>query len=781
MSDPLPREEAENSTTVQQQLRLRTLAWIVVGMLVATSPVLLYAMLNLHSNTTDMHQWLPEGRPEVQRYQEFIQRFGGDEIVVVSWPGCTFNDPRLPQLADALRDAMAKDPQPIWHSVITGPDAMRDLIQGPAKLRPGQAAGRIDRLLIGPDRKTTAALIALTPAGGEHPHRVIDSITQIARQACDLSRDQLRITGGVYKASVIDHATDRSVQRCILPSALLTLIVVSLLLQSVRLTLVVLVAAVFCAMIGIAMIHFTSNGINAILVAVPTLLYVLTVSGAVHLANYYRDGLHEVGPDQAGFRAVQVGWRPCALASISTAIGMASLVVSDLSPIRHFGIYSALAVVIGFFVLMSVFAATLTLSPCVKSRQPTANMVEVNPWLDLVIAKVLKHHNLLLACGLIGLATAGWGLSRTTTTVDLLKSFRPHSELVRNYRWINDNLGPQGSLEIVLHYAPESTQRTIDRLRQVHAIELEAMNVDGVAATISALTFAPTLPRPTGMRGIAAQIAYESQFVAARQKIITEGWLADSAGGESWRIHAKVSDIDGRPYAEVISDLRHRIEPLLPPQPNNVRLEFTGGSPLIDEAQDELLGDLTNSFLLAFAILAPVMMLMLRSFWAGLFAMLPNVVPVVTVFGMLGWLQIPIGLGTMLTASVALGIAVDDTLHFLTWYGRAIRQGRSRNEAIRTAFHRCATAMVQTTLICCVGMLVLVPAEFVPTSMFAVMMIILLPTALVGDLVLLPALLASRLGSAFFRPSSASPETSLPAAGKRTDGTVKQNVDSPQR
>ncbi|QDS89482.1 MMPL family protein [Rosistilla ulvae] len=751
MSESLPGVESEFTGSEAQQLRLRRLAWLVVAMLVALSPVLVYALLQLHSNTADMHQWLPEGRPEVQRYQEFIQRFGGDEIVVVSWPGCTLTDPRLPQLADALREAVANDPQPIWHSVITGADAMRELIQGPAKLRPGQAAGRIDRLLLGPDRKTTAVLIALTPAGGEQPHRVIDSITRIAKRACDLSRDQLRLAGGVYKASVIDHATDRSIQRCILPSALLTLIVVSLLLRSLRLTLVVLVAAVFCATIGIAMIHFTSDGINAILVAVPTLLYVLTVSGAVHLANYYRDGLREVGADQAGFRAVQVGWKPCALASLSTAIGMASLIVSDLSPIRNFGIYSALGVAIGFFVLMAVFAAVLTLSPCVRSLQSTAVAVEVNPWLDLVIGKVLKHHNVLLSLGLIGLALAGWGLSRTTTTVDLLKCFRPQSELVRNYRWINEHLGPQGSLEIVLYYDRQSALRPIDRLRQILAVEREAQQVDGVAATISALTFAPTIPRPVGFRGIAAQVAYEAKFDAARPEIIAQGWLAESDSGEAWRIHAQVAEIDGRPYTQLIAELRRRLEPLLKSPADGVRLEFTGGSPLIDEAQGELLGDLTNSFLLAFAILAPVMMLMLRSFWAGLLAMLPNVAPVVTVFGLLGWLQVPIGLGTMLTASVALGIAVDDTLHFLTWYGRAIDLGRSRCDAIRIAFHRCAIAMIQTTLICCVGMLVLVPAEFIPTSMFAVMMIVLLPTALVGDLVLLPALLASPIGKAFHR------------------------------
>ena len=178
----------------------------------------------------------------------------------------------------------------------------------------------------------------------------MDSIYAIASDACELGRDDLRVAGSVYKASVIDRSTEQSLRNCTIPSALLTLVVVMLLLRSTRLTLVVLIASAYCGALSIAMIHYTSDGINAVLLVVPTLIYVLTVSGAVHLANYYRDARQEVPKQQAGFRAVQVGWKPCALAAFSTAIGMASLIVSDLAPIRSFGIYAAIAVLVSFVV-----------------------------------------------------------------------------------------------------------------------------------------------------------------------------------------------------------------------------------------------------------------------------------------------------------------------------------------------------------------------------------------------------------------------------------------------
>ena len=106
-----------------------------------------------------------------------------------------------------------------------------------------------------------------------------------------------------------------------------------------------------------------------------------------------------------------------------------------------------------------------------------------------------------------------------------------------------------------------------------------------------------------------------------------------------------------------------------------------------------------------------------------------------------------------MTASVALGIAVDDTLHFLTWFRRGLLRGDTRAEAIIEAYQRCAPAMTQTTLIAAPSMLVFFFSSFQPVSQFGLLMFILLAAALVGDLVMLPALLATRFGACFYRRS----------------------------
>jgi hypothetical protein len=129
--------------------------------------------------------------------------------------------------------------------------------------------------------------------------------------------------------------------------------------------------------------------------------------------------------------------------------------------------------------------------------------------------------------------------------------------------------------------------------------------------------------------------------------------------------------------------------------------------------------------------------------------MIPNLFPAVVVFGGIEWMNIPVQIGSVMTASAALGIAVDDTVHFLTWFRRGLDHGMPRLVALKDAFQRCAGAMAHTTLICASGLLVFAASSFVPILHFSWLMVFLLLSALIGDLLLLPAILAGPLGRCF--------------------------------
>lgn len=110
------------------------------------------------------------------------------------------------------------------------------------------------------------------------------------------------------------------------------------------------------------------------------------------------------------------------------------------------------------------------------------------------------------------------------------------------------------------------------------------------------------------------------------------------------------------------------------------------------------------------------MMIVERGIITGLIAMIPNIFPMVLLFGILGWTQRPLDIGSVMTASIALGMAIDGTLHFLTFFRRTITAGKTAQEAILKAYGHCAAAMTQSAIVCGCGILVFSGSSFAPNE-----------------------------------------------------------------
>jgi uncharacterized protein len=222
-------------------------------------------------------------------------------------------------------------------------------------------------------------------------------------------------------------------------------------------------------------------------------------------------------------------------------------------------------------------------------------------------------------------------------------------------------------------------------------------------------------------------------------------------------------------------DHRHldELQPTAADRNAPVHAIYTGVVPVVYKAQRTLLTSLMESIGWAFVLIMAVMMILLRTgplgltnlinLRGGMISMIPNVFPVVIIFGAMGHMRILVDIGSMMTASVAMGVAVDDTIHFLTWFRTGIRQGMDRLQAIELAYRRCASAMTITTLVGGLGLSVFMLSTFTPTQRFGTLMLTLLVAALVGDLLFLPAILAGPLGRFFSprQPKDSGPKSNL--------------------
>ena len=744
----------------------------LLGVAVVGLPLLAGGALRVENRTDDMRQWLPKGRAELERYDWFAEQFGADDFIIVSWVGCTLEDPRLEQFATAaLREAderRQRGEPPIVRRVLTGTRLVEQLTSKPISLPRTAAERRLRGLVVGQQQGVAAAVVEFSDLATIRAAESIDFVRRIAKQHGRIDPEDLRLGGGVYEAAFIDDQSRRDFEHLVLPAGLVGLLVAIASFRSWRLTLVVLGIAAYCALMSIALVYFGGGKLNAVLIVLPILVFVLVVSGGVHLANYYCEAAATRNRGDAARHALRVGWAPCVLASGSTAIGLFSLLVSQIEPVRAFGWYTGAALLVAIVVLLGLFpAALIGIGP--GKTEPGAASAHTRPrsrspfqrWLDRWAVRIVRRHASVSSFSLWLFIGLGAGLFATSASVKIERMFQPDSQLLENYRWLETQLGPLAGMEVIVTLPSEAPDDMLARAQFVARVHSQLARVESIGATLSAVSFMPSLSNRGGLRATARRAILRGELVRLTPQLEEDGMLAHSEEGQHWRISARLPALGDFEYQPVADEARERIEKVIAADANfsAASITFTGASPLIDVAQQQLLDDLVSSFLLAFVLVCPIMMLILRAFGAGLVAMIPNVLPVAMVFGGMGWAGTPIDIGVVLTCSVALGIAVDDTLHFLTWFRRRVAAGRSRSHAIIYAHRQCAKAMIQTTLICGLTMLVLAFSSFVPTSRFAILLALLLVAALFGDLVLLPAMLAGPAGRLFVptRPRTVQP------------------------
>ncbi len=739
------------------------------------------------SNQNDVKDWLPKDFPATKVHRWFTDHFPLEQFVLICWTdgedgktGSTLDDPRVELLAQKL------DPPPggvdregnpwLFESVLTGPRLIEELESRYSSLTHEQVLKRLEGSLIGADHKHTAVLVVLSEAakGNRQLHAALAKVKELAAES-NIDPESLRMGGPPVDNVAIDVEGERTLFRLAGLSAFVGLGVSYACFRSVRLTLMVFWTAIIAAGVGLSFVYYLSfffewSTVDAIMLSMPSLVYVLAMSGAIHIINYYHDAICETGLPTAPERAVSHAWKPCSLAALTTAVGLGSLWISDLLPIAKFGLFSALGVIATLSLLFLMLPALLHFFPSkdYAAKFGGKGVTEESDTRIIIFWRraggwIIRHNIAVSAVCLIAMVCFAFGVQRIETSVKLVRMFSPEAEVITYYTWIEENFGPLVPMEVVIRIDNEKNEMNmVQRMRLARDVERVIENMSDPTrpgdnfAALSAASLAP----PLGTQKIGEYDTRDSilnkRLEEHREEFKDYLQVDTETNEELWRISARVWALTDMDYAKFVNDLESRVEPVLEYYREEWGVEgisatYTGLVPLIYQIQHELMNGLFRSLAMAFVLIAVVMMIVLRSPSAGLLSMIPNLFPVMMIFGIMGWLRILVDVGSMMTASVALGVAVDDTIHFLTWFRDGLDQGKDRKGAAMWAYERCATAMTQTTLIAGLGLAAFAFSTFTPTQRFGVLMLTLLGAALIGDLVFLPALLTGPVGRFFDR------------------------------
>lgn len=767
-------------------------------------PAIAYRALYLPVGSAGVHEWLPDGRVERERYEHFLKQFGSDQFILLSWEGCKAADPRLSAMVASLQNEESSRP-PYLKSVQSSVDIVRSLTDKPLELDVKLAVGRLRHILIGKEGQCAIVAIA-TPYALKHQAATIEHVYQAADRVDGLGRAQLRMAGTVYEANAVDVAAENALRQLAVPSMLIGIVLACVCLRSALSAVAVLAIAGIGTLLAIVMVIVTGGQFSAVLIVLPTLVFMLTLSSAVHLMHYYVEAslLHN---DHLGSRALLMGFKPTLLSSVTTSLGMASLVASQLAPVREFGLYAALSLSVATAFLLLAFPALsdwfysrralqvaaehrgdlrespMNVSPCnvapvSDAAEPEpASMDEMVHQAEEVIAEdthapvisplalrytawMNRRCNIVAMIGLFLIGLSMFGLMYLKPSTKFDDMFPEDSPTIGDMEWLEEQIGPIASVEVLLRFPVNSPLDAYDRVEWIDRVTRAVRENKDLGVVMSATTFLPELPHSGGLRDVARRSVLRSRLSEVRPQLEKGGWVVRDEAGEAWRVTVKVSATSGEDYGiltdRVTQQVTQATQGQLPSAP--FATEITGLYPVMHSTQLSLIDDLQISFTAAFLLITPVMMLIARGFWAGLLIMVPNVLPETLVFGMMAWLGFRLDIAGLLTASVAMGIAVNDTLHFVNWYARRLAAGDTRTEAIADTLSSCAGAMFHTMLISCCSMLPFLFADFLPTRQFAFLMIAMLSSAILGDLVLLPGMLLSPLGKCLM-PKRSAPTT----------------------
>ncbi|MGV3483657.1 MAG: efflux RND transporter permease subunit, partial [Planctomycetaceae bacterium] len=480
----------------------------------------------------------------------------------------------------------------------------------------GVLGGPRGRLLVLADQSGVAAAPppSMAPPPFDRPENLVSDAS---------GRPMLRMGGPPVDNVAIDEEGTVTLIRLVGYSGLIGLGLSFLCLRSVKLTVMVFMVGVSSGVLGLATTYWMGGKVDAILMSMPSLVYVTGLAGAIHIVNYYRDEVKARGVKGAAQRAAKHAVRPCFLASFTTSIGLFSLCASNLVPIYNFGLFAGIAILTTLLILFTYLPAALETFPPTRRGQAVApratgftqghGEAAHDPFEQVwgSVGRWIANHHALISVAFIALMGFGFlGLFRINTSVQLLKLFDSESRILSDYAYLETNFGKLVPMELVVRVPPSmmaeadasdqasepdsattaagavaAADDTLTQANFSHPLTLlervEAVNridtvvrralgesgTEVIGKTMSAVTFLPPLPElSSGYSAVRARFQHE--LAASLDELEQTDCFRREQGGvrdgsELWRISLRVAALSDVDYGQFVGDLRLTVTPVI--------------------------------------------------------------------------------------------------------------------------------------------------------------------------------------------------------------------------
>jgi len=477
--------------------------------------------------------------------------------------------------------------------------------------------------------------------------------------------------------------------------------------------------------------------INVVSYLTFNLLMIIGTSNAIHLLMKYHEGLSlGLSQNDALLRVIKKIGSALFLTSFTTAVGFCSLAFTNILITQQFG------VLVGFGVIL-MFVLTIIIMPILLNFISPPNDSDVKRLIQgkqfqtahRLNALNTKYPLPILAVSALLFVIALIGLYRMDYNASVLEDLRPGNPLFDDLQYVEQKLGGTLSLEVVIDSKDEMGSLQPDFMHKVQYYKKRILHIPEVSTAITPGDYLMLMNEEigSGVRQL-PQTAEEALSFAIDydrvQMLVNENY-------SKTRVSCRISDI---PYDRGIKIREEILETGKTIFGNNANIIVTGSTLLALSTSRHLVKNLTTSFVVAFFIIFLSIVILFRSFRLSLLSILPNIIPLMIAGGLMGYMGIKLRPSTAMTFSIALGIAVDNTIHFLARFRQEFRESGNYEESITQTLLTTGKAIISTGVILSLGFFVLYFSEFVPNHEFGILATIIIITAVGGSLILLPVL-----------------------------------------
>lgn len=729
---------------------------------IAALSILLFISIVLGSRINELKfnysfdSFFPQGDDDLEYYQQFIQGFGqfNDFLFVVIENEDPFQKDfvnRLNQLKSELNNLKETE------SIIS-PFELKGIQINPLGVN-------TYNLISSKNQPNEAALEELDLLGnffGRDDHSVMLLLSHHEFNDKNLADQYYEtILKKIKESGFINHMVSGKIQMQydftqklenelgkLLTICLIVIIIILLLLfRSIKGLILPLLILILTLIWTMGMMAWTGKPIDVMVVMIPPILLIIALSDVIHFVHKY-DQLRAKGLDniKAIHQTILVIGKATFLTSVTTAIGFISLIFIPIKPIKEFGLLTASGVLFAFVITFLALPSILTLFPSSVERKLHSNLSWQNI-LTKIYNRLIKYRIAVVFILTILTIAFTAGISNLRLSTSLIVGLQRNEPELQKVAYFDDNFDGYKPFELGIELSDTSyllSPQVVDKIARLEKYLKEVYGVKHIQSPLNILR-----EINAGLNGGARKYAvvpqandldkisryyYSPRLSDGRNQI-------EAKDGRLIRMIGRTKDLGSAHYHILNEELGDFLKNQI--NGNGFEARITGASYLIDKTDQYVVSSLLKGLAFALASVSFFILIFFRSIRLAIFTLIPNLIPIAILFGLMGWFNIDLNISTAIIFTVTLGVAIDDSIHFIARY-KLEGQSATNNEAIKNAFTGTGKSILVTSLIIILGFSAFLNSGFSASYYLGFFIVLAAIIALVLDLCLLPILLRKR-------------------------------------